>query len=216
MRNIKILLLFLISFSYGQINHPLCIKIYNNSLRIHKEDFEKKIQIEKICKDIEIDYAIVNNSDKDYAIVIDKSKFMLYGGDIKKFISPDIDVLKKQIFQPAILIKSNNELTNTGFTDEGYYFNNLANIRDVVNNYIVIIKADSEYRIKSKISLPLNNNNIKEGTYSQQIFLSMVYEGLTEAKLSLILKQDSSIIEKNLNRRVKSRLKKKELYFMMG
>ena len=141
---------------------------------------------------------------------------MLYGGDLKKFISPDIDVLKKQIFQPAILIKSNNELTNTGFTDEGYYFNNLANIRDVVNNYIVIIKADSEYRIKSKISLPLNNNNIKEGTYSQQIFLSMVYEGLTEAKLSLILKQDSSIIEKNLNRRVKSRLKKKGIVFYDG
>lgn len=202
------------AFVFGQYVAPLSIRINNDSILLNKDNFEKNLLNEKICKNILLDYSIVNTSNKDYAIVVDKEFFLVYEDvNFLSYLQPTDNLLVKQIFQPAILIKSNNQIINTGFSDDGYYFRNLPTAKKVINNNIAVVKANSEYRIKTKISLPINNNNIKSGTFSQQIFLSIVSQGLTEGLLSLILRQDSTVIEKNINKSTKEKFRRKGIIF---
>lgn len=214
----KILFFILFNiFIYGQHFAPLRIHINNDSISLVKEDFEENLLKERICKNILLDYSIINLSNKDYAIIVDKDFFLVYD-DVNyiEYLNPKDDLLKKQIFQPAILIKSNTQITTTGFTDEGYYFRNLSNLKETVNKKILIVKANREYRIKKQISLPINNNNLKKGTFSQQIFLPIVSHGLTNGLLSLVLRQDSILIEKFIDKKLKGKLKKKGIIFYDG
>lgn len=214
----KILVFFLFNvFIYGQNIIPLQIKINSKTISFFKNHLEKNLQKEKICKDILLDYSIINKSNINYAIVIDRSKFLIYeSNNFEKYLNPNLDILRKQMFQPAILIKSDNEITNTGYSDEGYYFKNLNNINNIINNNIIIVKANSEYRVKAKISLPINNNNISNGIYSQQIFVGISLEGKSEGLLSIILKQDSLVIKNNLKQKFKKIFKKNKILLYDG
>ena len=214
----RLLFLFCFCNLFCQNNdNSLKIEIISKDITFFSNDFEKQISSEKIDKNISLNYSISNESEYDYALVIDKERFMIYeSNDVNKYFLPN-GILEKQIFQPAIEIKSSEcKITNTGFKLEGNYFNNLPELKETINNNLFIIRANTKITIKSKISLPININNLNNGIYSSQLFIGASQENYAKGILSLTLIQNKYLVEKFLNKKTLQYLKKSRILLFNG
>lgn len=202
----------------GQNNNRLELSILNDSINLYKDEFEKNILKEIIPKDIVLNYQLINKSKYTYAVFIDPEKFLVYETtDVKKYFKPTESQLKKQILQLAVIIKdSANQITQTGFSLYGNYFEKLPIIKTVMKDKMVLIKPFSKIKLHTKISLPILNNNISKGVFSSQYFLSISLDGMKEGQLSIRLNQDKCRILKQLNPSIINKLNREQILIYDG
>lgn len=218
MRKIFILIFYMFNFSLQSQNiNKLEIKILTNEFNIQKDNFEKNLLKQDILKDLILEYLLVNNSDSIYAVLIDKSKFLVYETtDVKKYFKAKEFPLKNQIFSPAIIIKNmNSEITETGFSIQGDYFNSLPNYKSI-DNYLIILKPHSDIKVTTHISLPILNNILNNGVFSSQYFIEISLDGMEKGIFSMILNQDEEIIKGLLSKKLKRKFKRQNIYIYNG
>lgn len=214
------IIIFVFSFAFisGQATKAIEIEITNESLVFYREDFEKNLSKEIIPKEIELNYYLVNNTEIAYAVFVDINKFLVYETtDTNKYFNSTKCPLNKQILQQAIIIKDNvDRITDTGFSIHGSYFKKLLKIDSSIEDKMILIKPYSKYKLKTKISMPILNNNLGKGVFSSQYFMGISLDGMKSGKFSILLNQNKFIISKALKRGFKSQLNKENINIYDG
>ena len=209
---------FTFAFISGQAIKPIEIEITNDSIIFYKEDFEKNLSKEIVPKEIEITYYLINNTESAYAVFVDTNKFLVYETtDTDKYFTSTECPLSKQTLQQAIIIKdSANRITDTGFSIYGNYFNKLPKIDSFIEAKMILMKPFSKRKLKTKISMPILNNNLGKGVFSSQYFMGISLDGIQSGKFSIILIQNKNIINKALNKNIKKHLNKEKINIYDG
>ncbi|MBP7174158.1 MAG: hypothetical protein KBA33_08860 [Cloacibacterium sp.] len=201
------MLLILISCKINpqqQVGNDLKIEIQNSIIEIDikKPDVEEQI--------FNLKYRIYNNSEENYAIIIDTTKVFSYSSnfDISNYLQDKNPNRLKQIFQPGIKLKKIN--IEFDYTDN--YFNQLPSLNETIKNYLIVIKPKSYVEYNLRLVYPYTVNNGLGESFSILTYIPKEKSG----SLEIFLYQNNKIITDNIDDKLLKELNAKKIKFYNG
>ena len=190
----------------------LFIEILEETVEVNKKDlffFENK-------SFQSLSYRIINNTNNNYAVVLDTQGYFIYETThFKDYTNPNDNIFNKQYFQPCIIVsKENGDYTKVGYIEDDNYFSNLPSLDETINQNLLILKKQSSYIVTSRVTLPVITSSIKNKE------VKLIYEEsvATDKRTHLFLKlfQDSNLVSKYLNKENLYKIKKENATLYSG